>query len=273
MCRFHPDPAEAVGCKNLKFPLCLSLSDSPFLFVCKRSFTLTDRHRTQLLLRTIYTAPPCTLRDASDPPTPPHPQSIRPGTQRASRHCTKPLPKTQSRARRPQTSTPTAGLMAPPRGALRHACRPPRRSPTAPVKSCASKVVRLGASCHSLLLHQARAPQLRRLPRRPTCPLSTGEGRGMSSKYEGRDEACPVSTGGRGGGPRRPATRRPGTPATGPPRYPARRGSSRWSAPSLRHPRRRGGAASAQGAQGHDAGRGVSDWYGVRDAACPIGTG
>jgi len=34
----------------------------------------------------------------------------------------------------------------------------------------------------------------------PACrphPVSTGEGRGMSSKYEGRDEACPVST--RGG--------------------------------------------------------------------------
>ena len=32
------------------------------------------------------------------------------------------------------------------------------------------------------------------------CPVSTGEGRGLSSKYEGRDEACPVSTGGKGGG-------------------------------------------------------------------------
>ena len=32
------------------------------------------------------------------------------------------------------------------------------------------------------------------------CPFSTGEGRGLSSKYEGRDEACPVSTGGKGGG-------------------------------------------------------------------------
>jgi hypothetical protein len=37
---------------------------------------------------------------------------------------------------------------------------------------------------------------------RPTCPVSTGEGRGLSSKYEGRDEACPVSTGGRGGAAR-----------------------------------------------------------------------
>ena len=49
--------------------------------------------------------------------------------------------------------------------------------------------------CAKSSRHTLQPTAVRAFPRQ-----RTGEGRGLSSKYEGRDEACPVSTGGKGGG-------------------------------------------------------------------------
>jgi hypothetical protein len=98
----------------------------------------------------------------------------------------------------------------------------------------------------------------------------------------GRDEACPVSTGGRGGGARGPRLRRAarvtrcdagdaggGGGARGA-RRGRRRGRGRWDAAA------RGvaaGAAARQRGGRRVAARGVSSQYGARDETCPVSTG
>jgi len=58
------------------------------------------------------------------------------------------------------------------------------------------------ASAHFHLVGNGAMVNALKCPPPPpaTCPVSTGGGRGLSSKYEGRDEACPLSTRGKGGG-------------------------------------------------------------------------